>query len=443
MKEYIRNIVQKFSSDKDLSELLKGGVTSFLLKGVGLAMGFVLSMYISNTYDATVLGEYVLLVLVLRIFALIGKFGVDTALLRFIASYTAQGNDEAAKQVYQKGLLMVTLFSLCCGLLLYYLSPFISERFDLPVSVLRCLSLMVAPMSIFFVHQQCFRAVKNIAAFSFFAELAPATLTLIMLFVFSFLSVSIEQMLWPILSYSTAILLLTITIVLKWKPTFSWRHKENHITYSELLKVSLPLLLSQAMMLVVGWTDQIMLGDMATNADVGIYSAAFKLSLITSMVIIAINSIATPKFAEFYGKGDVLGLEKMTKQSTKMIFWTTVPVLLVLLSLGSFVLGLYGEEFKVAYWALVLLLAGRFIGAIVGSVGYIMQMTGKQVAFQNILLISAGTNILLNYLLIPEYGIYGAALASMTSIIFQNLTMMFYIKKTLGFYTIYLPIFSK
>ena len=64
---------------------------------------------------------------------------------------------------------------------------------------------------------------------------------------------------------------------------------------------------------------------------------------------------------------------------------------------------------------------------------------GKEVFFQNVLIASAILNVVLNYILIPIYDIDGAAIASLISNLFWNILMVFYIKKHLGFYTIYLP----
>ena len=86
-----------------------------------------------------------------------------------------------------------------------------------------------------------------------------------------------------------------------------------------------------------------------------------------------------------------------------------------------------------------------------GSVGNILQMTGNQNVYARILLFGAVLNIGLNLLLIPETsplseftikGINGAAVASMSSLIIWNLSMVFVVKKKFGFYTFYNP-FSK
>ncbi len=129
-----------------------------------------------------------------------------------------------------------------------------------------------------------------------------------------------------------------------------------------------------------------MLGMFRTEKEVGIYNVALKLAALTSITLFAINTIAAPKFAEFWGRRDIKGLGRVAQQSTKLIFWTSFPILLSFWLFPSYILNVFGSEFKAGSTALIILTFGQFINAISGSVGYILQMTGKQKVFQNIIL---------------------------------------------------------
>ena len=118
----------------------------------------------------------------------------------------------------------------------------------------------------------------------------------------------------------------------------------------------------------------------------------------------------------------------------------------------TFFLGLFGGEFKIGVNAFIILSVGMLISAFSGSVGNLLQMTGKQFVFMKILIVGAIINIGLNYLLIPtnnpfsEFGISGingAEVASMCSIIFWNLSMVFVVKKQFGFLTLYIPFIKR
>ena len=199
------------------------------------------------------------------------------------------------------------------------------------------------------------------------------------------------------------------------------------------------MLMSSSLIMIMGWTDTIILGIFRTEQEVGIYSVALRIAAITGGVLFAINSIAAPKFAEFHARGDLESLSKIAKQSTKLIFWTSTPVLMVLFLFPSLVLGIFGEDFKKGIYALIFLSFGQFVSAVSGSVGYILQMTGRQMLFQKIILSATAFNILLNLILIPPYGINGAAIASMIGIVFWNLTAVAAVKKELGILTLFVP----
>ena len=119
------------------------------------------------------------------------------------------------------------------------------------------------------------------------------------------------------------------------------------------------------------------------------------------------------------------------------------PLVIVFFMFPDFLLGLFGEEFKVGVTAFIFLSCGRLISSFSGSVGNILQMTGNQNIYAIILLIGAILNVVLNLILIPLYGINGAAIASMSSLIVWNLSMVLVVKQKFGFYTFYIPFIKR
>jgi O-antigen/teichoic acid export membrane protein len=111
----------------------------------------------------------------------------------------------------------------------------------------------------------------------------------------------------------------------------------------------------------------------------------------------------------------------------------------VLCLFPELVLSVSGPSFVAGAGTLIILSLGKFFSSISGSVGTILQMTGLQKYFQNILLLAAAINVVLNYLLIPYYGIEGAAIASLACVVFWNSVMVIVVKRKFGFYSIYIP----
>tara|TARA_B100000780_G_scaffold170501_1_gene119371 strand:- start:8153 stop:9019 length:867 start_codon:yes stop_codon:yes gene_type:complete len=259
----------------------------------------------------------------------------------------------------------------------------------------------------------------------------------------------------PVYAYLISVLVVSLLSFISFRYWLNKRSKGKDsaeaeiMSYSNLFKISIPLMFAQSVQFIMAWTDKLMLGaidtpnvvnGITTNIEeVGVYYTAFKLSMFAAVSLMAINSIASPKFAEMFAKNDVKGLEKVIHQSTKMIFWTSVPLALIFFILPEFFLGLFGDKFKIGATAFIFLSCGRLISSLSGSVGNILQMTGHQNVYAKILFFGAIVNILLNLILIPRYGINGAAIASMSSLIVWNLSMVLVIKKKFGFYTFYIP----
>ena len=220
-------------------------------------------------------------------------------------------------------------------------------------------------------------------------------------------------------------------------------------SFSNILKISLPLMLAQAVHFIMSWTDKLMLGildspdvvsGLLTNsAQIGVYHTAFKLSMFATIGLMAIKSIASPKFAELYKQNEFKLLEKVTQQSTKLIFWTTLPLVIVFILFSEKLMLLFGDEFRVGIFSFIVLSLGRVVVSFSGAAGNLLQMCGKQVIFMNVAIVGSLVNIILNLTLIPIYGIDGSAIATMISLIVFNLLLVYFVKREFGFYTFYMP----
>ena len=199
------------------------------------------------------------------------------------------------------------------------------------------------------------------------------------------------------------------------------------------------MMLSSSVLLLMAWSDTIMLGIFKTEVDVGVYNVALKLAMSTGIVLGAVNSIVAPKISETFNNDRIDEFRKLIKKSTRIIFFCTFPILIILLLFPKLLLSFFGAEFVIARTTLLILLIGQVVNAMSGSVGFILQMTGKEKVYQNILLIALLSNIGLNLYLIPRYGIEGAAIASAFSLLLWNFSSVYYIYRkyqVLTFFTI-------
>ena len=122
-----------------------------------------------------------------------------------------------------------------------------------------------------------------------------------------------------------------------------------------------------------------------------------------------------------------------------MIFVSSIPLIILSFLFPKLLLGIFGKEFVSGTIAFLILSVGRLISSLSGPAGNILQMTNNQNIYAKILFIGALFNIVLNYILIPIYGVNGAAIASMLSLVIWNVLMIYQVRRKFGFYTFYQP----
>ncbi|MCH8332255.1 MAG: polysaccharide biosynthesis C-terminal domain-containing protein [Bacteroidetes bacterium] len=178
--------------------------------------------------------------------------------------------------------------------------------------------------------------------------------------------------------------------------------------------------------------DVLMLGMLSDVDSVGVYSIALRLSEMIAFFLFAFNVIMAPMISEYYSKGQTDKLQGLMRVNARILLFLSIPVIVILILFGPFILSLFGSGFTSGDGALSILVGGQFINIMAGSVGYLLLMTKNE----RLSVISMGTstliNIILNAILIPLWNIEGAAIATAVSVIIWNVMMLYYAKTKLG-----------
>ena len=192
----------------------------------------------------------------------------------------------------------------------------------------------------------------------------------------------------------------------------------------------------------MSWAGTLILAAYNSEADVGVYNALIRISAFTNITILAINSLAMPRFAEAFALGKLDSLKSHAKEVSRLIFITSIPAFILLFFFPEWILSIFGKEFPGNETALYVLLAGQFIVAFTGLPSQILNMTGRQHILRNIAVFSAIVNVLACIILVPKYGIMGTCIAQFMGIFAWNFLSVLSVKKQFGFFTFFNP-FSK
>ena len=189
------------------------------------------------------------------------------------------------------------------------------------------------------------------------------------------------------------------------------------------------MFLSASMIVLLGWSDTIILGIYEESIVVGRYSVALKIAVVVSFSLQAVDSILAPKLSHAFHENNILLFKQLIKFSTIINAIFSTVAIIGIIFFKEFILNIFGPDFLQVSTALLFLCVGQFFNSIIGPVGSIFQMTGHQKVFQNILIISFIINLILNLALVQTYGINGVAFSTAFSLIFSKLVSAFYVKK--------------
>lgn len=433
-------------SDPRFSEILVGSAFSLAAQAISVGLSLISNVIIARVYGAAAAGILALVNSFLALVTIFTLLGTGVAVLRLVPEHLANYSASSAYQLYRTLARLVAGVSLATGLLLFfgsgliaggiYSKPHLSHYFA-------AAALVVVFSALADLNTGAVRGLRLIRTFAVM-RFVPAACMLAILVAGTIHSRNPGT---PVYAQLAALSLTAIVGLAIANGAFRSRIRPGDairpVKVGEILGYSLPMLMTGAMAIFASQTSLVLLGMFRSEREVGYFALALKLATLTSFVLQSINTLATPKFSELFHTGRIDELFYVAKKSTRLIFWTTMPILLSLLLFGRFILKvLFGPEFVVAYPAMALLLLGQAVNSCAGSTGPFMNMAGHQKKLSGIILLSALANIGLGLALIPRFGILGAAFAGMVSLVFWNTYALLYIKATYGRTIGYFPRWS-
>ena len=429
--------------DKNFGFVLKGSlstaITLFFVQGLRFISGVLIARY----YGAEASGRLTLVVTIMGIFAILINFGVKDALQKLIPEYTEKYNLKTAYSLFLKGNQLIILFSVIAAFVLYFISPWLSNYWNEPdmVWLFRISGIFLPFLVLGELNYFSLRAALKVHTANI-SLILPTIIRLIVLFVITFLFFHFNN---PIYLHWSTICLLPWLFSLF--PIYKYFHQpaktETQIQetqHQDILTLAFPMLMTYAAFIVTNSADVFILKSNHVGTDmVGIYKTCTNISMLAATVLVALNTTVQPKITQLYTQNNLEEVRRIAVKSSKLIFWLSVPVFIILIGFSKYVMWLYGGEFLKGAMSLSILTVGQVINTICGPTAQLLNATGYHKQFRNISFTGAVVNIVLNLFLIPIYGIEGAAIANAVSMIVWNIICTFYIKHKFGFYIMYIP----
>lgn len=255
------------------------------------------------------------------------------------------------------------------------------------------------------------------------------TIAYIIMSIYKILLVVFKKSLaWFAFSISLDVFIISILLLFVYKHDKGQKFSFSHSTAKRMLKQSYPFIISGLMITIYAQIDKIMLGSMMNFESVGLYTAAITITGLWNFIPSAIIESARPLIMEAKENDNDLYVHRLKQLYAVLIYLSIIYGIFITLTSKYVILLLYGKDYLGASSALVIAVWYTAFSLMGAANNIFLLCEGKNNFVQWICIIGAFTNVILNYLMIPIWGIKGAAIATLLTQVITNLIAPLFFK---------------
>jgi O-antigen/teichoic acid export membrane protein len=395
--------------------LLWQSAFSIIARFAGVGLNFAVAIIITRTLPMNEAGMLFMLMTLVTGISLFSRVGVEQWLVREVAGLPENGLAQAQLRYLHSAFRLLLFTSLVFMAIWLFLSPVIKRTLfdgDIQLSL-----LWVAVLGIFFfnlvmTNSAFMKAAHHISESLLIQNALPAVCMMLAILLFWPWFPVNQNYLW-IYTLSLALAgLVSFYWLRAWLPSFKTR--EQPLPRQEVFQNSIPLAPVSYFAFMMLWADTLMTGWLLTNEDVALFTVAARLSFVSGFFLGALDATIYPRLLRMH-KQNPEKVRKFFWQATLLVAGVLTVVTLIIAAVGKPVLAVFNEGYVQAATTLIILLLGQLVRGL-GITFSFMFIIREQVRYLNILLfVALLANLLANWLLIPQYGIEGAAMATLAA----------------------------
>ena len=414
--------MEYYKSSENITDQMEGGesrsrsigldaIFQYTGSGVQFFSGMIFYLIIVRLFSTTAVGAIALFLAIIGLFQIVFSFGLGTAAQHFTSYSIGLGDFAAAAKVFYKIITYGFLVSIFGFLSLLLLSPVISISFlhsNQYTNLIRLLSIVLLGSILFSILNGTLLGLQNFRLSAF--------INIIIWIAYYFGSIAFAYLIHNlsalIAGWSMGIFLgviIELTLILKVLSKF----KGGALTLStqSLIKYSLPVVLSGLIGYSAAYADRFIVAGLINLSSLGVYNFALLISSSLGFLAIPFNNILMPKFSELFGRGERALISAHVKASSMLLMSIYVPASLGISALAPVLIGLLGGPNYAggsAPLSLVMFLSAFFVSSNILTQAIASVRRTKIFIYSSV--VGFGSNVILSYLLIPKFGLVGAAL---------------------------------
>lgn len=427
--------VLRLEFTRSIGQISRQSLVFFLGTLFTMGAGYLVKIYVARVLGAEQLGVYALGMTLVSVTQLVAILGLHTTAGRYVAVYNATGKFNELRSFLTRSLGLIVFLNLifCAGLVLgggwiarnTYHAPDLSQYIPL-FAVLTILG----SLNVFYC--QVLGGFKDVAKRTVITNFIGSSVVIALTVVLLALGFGMWGYLWAQIINSIVVVALLVAVAWKLTPAAARFSRAPLLPFDPEIKAFAAAAFGMgAVDFLVSQADKILLGLYLNPSLVGVYVLASTLSAFVPIILQSVNQIFAPVIADLHAQRRQDVLQTLFQTLTKWVLGLTLPLACVIIIFAVPLMRIFGSTFEAGWPVLVIGAVGQVVNCSVGSVGFLLLMSGNQRRLMKVQFAMAGISVLVNITLIPALGIVGAALAASTVNVAGNLWNLFEVRTAL------------
>lgn len=409
-------------------------------RGVAASGSLLLGVVLGRMYGTEGMGAFVLAQSFLFGAGIMARYGLDNALMRFVAMAPQSGSAYLAIAAKRALLLALPL-----ALLIWLTRKALGQLFDMPELevLLAGIALAIPAFTLTYILAGFMKGLYRPAAACFLESgyISLITGALVLLFAGFHGNGGVGQAGWALalaawITLCQGLIQLALHLyqnrATKACAQASSGERDNSTrSFFTSSRAFFVMSMAEFMQNVL---SVMLAGLLLDNQGLGLFKSAERVALLIGFILMIIAAVFPPRFAALYQQHKSAELKRLARFAALLAMLMATPLLLACLLIPGWLLGLFGQEFVAAADYLRIIALAQTINVTTATVTFLLNMTGHEALMRNIALFSGASGLLAFVISIPLFGALGAALSLAWVLVLQNLLALYFVRKRLGFW---------
>jgi len=388
---------------------------------------FVFSSYLIHIFLGRLFGpeQYGLFGIVLSLMVIVQVFlqkGLPQAVSKFIAEYSEQQS-----AIYYSATKIQFISALVFTLLYFLSAPILASLLhdSSLIPYIRFSSLLILPVAFFSLYTDGFLNGKRVFPQQAYIRIVQSLLKLFFVFIFIFFGFAIYG------AISAYIFSALVAAFIAHKFIKNNNYSNLKFSQKKILFFAIPVIISSLVYVLIKNIDLLLIKHiLIENQFAGYYTSAMTLAGVTYFLFAGLSLVLLPSISKSLSEKNFIATKSYINKSLRYILILLIPITFIISATAHNLVNLfYSVKFSPAGPALSILIFGSTFLAIFVLLCSVITGSGKPKTAMLYGLILIPISIGLNYLLIPLFGISGAALATTFTAFFGALLTSIYTLK--------------